>query len=141
MRYRDDTVCHAKARCGAGQYSHKLHGDVVDRPKYDANGQTYDACRPCKQHTYRVLDGPGWTHTWLDPLFKSLVANGLIDYHYYETCSECPEGTYTQGSGATAKKLCKQPNVVTFRSTHRLFYWCVCVCVCVCVCMCVYVRV
>ena len=46
-----------------------------------------------------------------------------VSYHYYEACKPCPDGTYTQQTGATGKELCKRPNVVTLRSTNRLFYW------------------
>jgi len=119
----DDTVCHPKARCSAGQHSHNLHGETLHRAQYNAKGRTFDECRPCELHTYRDLDEQAWAAKWLEGGGTGAAIDNTIDYHYYAACKPCPVGTYTEATGATGKGLCKRPNVVTLRSTNRLFYW------------------
>lgn len=65
----------------------------------------YDACVPCELSTYRDTDG--WPR----------------EYHKFAVCSPCTTGLVTFAEGSVAKTQCQKPGVVTFRSTHRIYYW------------------
>ena len=103
----DDTLCRSKAQCKAGQLRSLLAGQAVpDLGAYTRAGDRFDECRPCPLHTYRDADALKWSGS-----------------HVFEDCLPCPVGTFTLSGGGTSKALCQKPNVVTLRSTHRIYYY------------------
>ena len=106
-RVTDDTVCHVKVRCKQGQFYNFLAGvqSVPHIGSYSKYGG-FDECVSCPLHTYRTTE--------------SFAADG---YHRKQKCDQCDIGKYTLNEASISPYLCQKPNVVTFRSTHRIYYW------------------
>lgn len=117
-RDTDNTLCVVKTACAQGQKHSLNHAGTTTRAQYDAGG--YDGCIPCPQNEYRHADKPQWTTDWYD---ASTFGNNEISYHHYSECLPCPGGTFTLSQGTVDAALCRPPSVVTYRSTHRLYYW------------------
>ena len=96
----DDSACIEKTQCGPGEfYTRTFPVEFTFAPSV---GTEFDRCDPCPVHYYRP---------------------SAPVVHYETVCKRCSAGKFTTGTGTTTGLDCKIPNIKTYRSSHRIFFY------------------